>query len=206
VSEIEWLKYSVTHIGEGFEDMKWKKAGSLKLAFLTVLLLFFGLIARERLSGFQFGSIDEKTFSIVPYAVRSIVSFSAWTIGNWAVCTLLDGEGTLRNICIYSAYSLVPYTAQLYINTLFSHILTGDEKIFMDIVEIVCTVWSMVLVFTALKTVHRYSVLKTATAVVLTLFAMFIMLFLLVLFASLLQQIWQFVSAVFTEIFYRLRT
>lgn len=205
MSEFEWIKYTVFHISDGFEDMRWKKAGSLKYAFAVVILLFFGLIASERLSGFQFGIKDEKTFSVVPYMIKSIVVFSAWTVGNWAVCTLLDGEGTLKNICIYSAYSLVPYTAQLYANTVLSHILISDEQVFMDIIRIVCTCWSAVLIFSAVKAVHRYSVAKTAGTVLLTVFAMFIMLFLAVLFMSLMQQVWFFISSVYTEISYRIR-
>ena len=51
----EWVKHSITHPAEGFEDMRWKKAGSLKIAFAIVLLLFLAQIADGRLYGFQFG-------------------------------------------------------------------------------------------------------------------------------------------------------
>jgi hypothetical protein len=206
LSERQWVKHAVTHPVEGFEDMRWKRSGSLKIAFLIVILLFFGQIFHSRLYGFQFGMPPEKTFNVIPYLVKSVVVFAAWTVSNWAVCTLLEGEGTARNICVYSAYALVPYTAQLYINVLLSHILVQDEIVFMEAVEIIGIGWSAVLLFSAVRTVHQYTPGKTILAIALTIAAMLIMLFLLVLFLSLIQQIWVFISSVYTEITYRIRT
>lgn len=201
----EWVKHSITHPAEGFEDMRWKKAGSLKIAFAIVLLLFLAQIADGRLYGFQFGISYDKTFNIIPYIVKSIVLFGAWVVGNWAVCTLLDGEGTMKNICIYSAYALIPYIAQIFINVLLSHILIQDEAVFMQAIRIIGVGWSVILLFSAIKSVHQYSFGKTVFAIILTIVAMLIMLFLLVLFMSLIQQVYIFISIIYTEISYRVR-
>lgn len=201
----EWVKHSITHPAEGFEDMRWKKAGSLKIAFAIVLLLFLAQIANGRLYGFQFGISYDKTFNIIPYIVKSIVIFGAWVVGNWAVCTLLDGEGTMKNICIYSAYALIPYIAQIFINVLLSHILIQDEAVFMQAIRIIGVGWSVILLFSAIKSVHQYSFGKTVFAIILTIVAMLIMLFLLVLFMSLIQQVYIFISTIYTEISYRVR-
>lgn len=200
-----WLEYTIKHPFEGFEDMRWKKSGSLKTAFIIIVLFFFGEIASERLYGFQFIAEYYRTFNIIPYIIKSIVLFMVWTVGNWSVCTLLDGEGTMKNICIYSAYSIVPYVVQMYINVILSHVMVRDEYVFMELIEIIGTVWSVIMIFSAVKAVHQYSVKRTFTAVFLTIVAMFIMLVLLILFMVLIQQIWLFVSAVFTEIIYRFR-
>lgn len=205
LTQKQWVKHAVTHPFEGFEDMRWKKSGSLRIALLIVVLLFFGQIACGRLYGFQFYISYDKTFNIIPYIVRSFVLFGAWTVGNWAVCTLLDGEGTLKNICIYSAYALIPYTAQLYINVVLSHFLIRDELVFMQIIELIGTGWTVILLFSAIKSVHQYTFGKTVFAVILTIGAMLVMLFLLVLLMSLIQQIYIFISTVYTELSYRAR-
>lgn len=203
---LQWIKYTVTHPFEGFEDMRWKKAGSLKAAFFIVFLLFISQIAEERLYGFQFYISYDKIFNVVPFIMKSIVLFAAWTIGNRAVCTFLDGEGTLKNICIYSAYALVPYIAQSFANTLLSHILIRDEYVFIEVIQIIGMCWTALLLFSAIKAVHQYSVGKTICAVIFTVAAMLIMLFLLVLFMSLIQQIYLFISTIYMEISYRLRS
>jgi hypothetical protein len=205
LTQKQWVKHAVTHPFEGFEDMRWKKSGSLRIALLIVVLLFFGLIAYGRLYGFQFRESDDKTFNIIPYIVCSFVLFGAWTVGNWAVCTLLDGEGTLKNICIYSAYALIPYTAQLYINVVLSHFLIRDEFVFMQIIELIGAGWTVILLFSAIKSVHQYTFGKTVFAIILTIAAMLVMLVLLVLFISLLQQVFIFISTVYTELSYRAR-
>ncbi len=203
---LQWVRHAITHPFEGFEDMRWKKAGSLKIAFFIVFLLFISQIAEERLYGFQFYISYDKIFNVVPFILKSVVIFAAWTIGNRAVCTFLDGEGTLRNICIYSAYALVPYIAQSFINTLLSHILIRDEFVFMEAIRIIGVCWTIMLLFSAVKAVHQYSFKQTVFAVIFTVAAMLIMLFLLVLFMSLIQQIYLFISTIYMEISYRLRS
>lgn len=205
LTQKQWVRHTVMHPFEGFDDMRWKKAGSLKIAMLIVTLLFFGEIAYGRLYGSQFMISYDKTFSIVPYLVWSFVLFGVWVIGNWAVCTLLDGEGTIRNICIFSAYALIPYVAQLYINVILSHILIWDELVFMQAIKWTGILWTVILLFSAVRSVHRYSFGRTVMAVALTIAAMLIILFLLVLFMSLVQQVYIFISSIYTELSYRAR-
>ena len=205
LTQREWVKHAITHPAEGFEDMRWKKAGSLKIAFFIVFLLFLAVIADGRLYGFQFGVTYDNTFNIIPYIVKSIVLFAAWVVGNWSICTLLDGEGTAKNICIYSAYALIPYIAQIFINVILSHFLVQDEVVFMNAIRIIGVGWSAILLFSAIKSVHQYSFGKTIFAIILTIVAMLIMLFLLVLFMSLVQQVYIFISTIYTEISYRIR-
>ncbi|MDE6034455.1 MAG: YIP1 family protein [Ruminococcus sp.] len=205
LTEIEWLKYAVTKIPDGFVDMYWKKSGSLKIAFAILTAFFFGIIAKDRLYGFQFSDGYERTFNIIPYLMKSVVLFLMWTVGNWAVCTLLDGIGTIRNIFIYSTYAILPYVIHIYVNIILSHILVREEYIFMELTEFVGTVWSVILIISAIKTVHDYTVKKTFTAIFLTLIMMLIMFVILILFLLLIQQINIFISQIFTEIIYRLR-
>lgn len=206
LTPVQWVIHAITHPAEGFEDMRWKKSGSLKIAFFIVFMLFLAGIAAERLYGFNHYVPYDKIFNIVPYIVKSFVIFGAWTVGNWAVCTLLDGEGTMKNICIYSAYSLVPYVAQLFITTFLSHFLIRDESVFLNIIAIIGTGWTAVLLFSAIRSVHQYSAVKTIFAIILTIAAMLIMLFLLILLLFLIQQVAIFFMTLFTEISYRVKS
>lgn len=206
LTPVQWVIHAITHPVEGFEDMRWKKSGSLKIAFFIVFMLFLAGIVAERLYGFNHYVPYDKIFNIVPYIVKSFVIFGAWTVGNWAVCTLLDGEGTMKNICIYSAYSLVPYVAQLFITTFLSHFLIRDESVFLNIIAIIGTGWTAVLLFSAIRSVHQYSAVKTVFAIILTIAAMLIMLFLLILLLFLIQQVAIFFMTLFTEISYRVKS
>ena len=75
----------------------------------------------------------------------------------------------------------------------------------MQIIKLIGVGWTVILLFSAIKSVHQYSFGKTVLAIVLTIGAMLIMLFLLVLLMSLIQQIFIFISTVYTELSYRAR-
>ena len=59
--------------------------------------------------------------------------FLLYVVCNWAMCTLFDGEGSMKNIFIVTAYSLIPYICGRLIGTLLSHILIRDEYIFIQV-------------------------------------------------------------------------
>ena len=201
----QWVRHVVLHPFEGFEDVRWKKAGSVRITCGILALWFLGAVLYSRMYGFQFRATSDKLFNVIPYLVQTVILFLTWTVGNWAVCTLLDGEGTMRNIFVYSAYALVPYVTSLYAETLLSHILIRDEAIFLTIIHDVGLWWSVLLVISAVKTVHQYSVMRTLFAILLTIAAMLAMLFLMVLVLSLFQQVYVFIYSIYTEVVYRFR-
>lgn len=205
LSEKQWVSHTVFHPFEGFEDLRWKKAGSLKISFVIVFLFFIAKIVHSRLYAFHFCNNYDKLFNIVPFFVNSILLFTVWVIGNWSVCTLLDGEGSLKRICIYSSYSLIPHIVSLFITTLMSHFLVYDEFIFLQLVYYGGLLWSALLIFNAIKAVHQYSFGKTVFAFILTVAAMFAIMCLIIILMSLMQKVVLFIYSIYTEIQYRTR-
>lgn len=201
----QWVKHVLLHPFEGFEDLRWKKGGTLKYTFVIIFALFIALIAWDRWCGFQFRPLPDTMFSVTPYIMHSVVYFAAWVVGNWAVCTLLDGEGTIKNIAIYSSYALIPYIGAIMTELVLSHILVRAEEVFFTIVYYVGILWSALLLFSAIKAVHQYTFTKTVAAIVLTLFAMLVILFLAVLFLAMFQKVFIFFYSLYTEILYRTR-
>lgn len=205
-TELGWLKHVIFHPVEGFEDLRWKKKGSMKIAMIIVLGLFISMVALERLQGFQFYMSYEKFFNVIPLLVQSIVFFFTWVIGNWAICTLFNGEGTLKRICICSAYALVPYIIGTYVSVFISNFLINpDEAIWVNCIYYVGLGWSVILMIQGMKAVHQYTFGKTLLSMVMTIVAMIIILFLAILLLSLFQQVYVFGYSIYTEIAYRIR-
>ena len=201
----EFVKHVVFHPFEGFEDLRWKKQGSMRIAIIVVCLLFFQQIAYSRLYGFQYYSDYDKTFNIVPYIFKSFILFCTWVVANWAMCTLFDGEGTMRNIFINSAYALIPFITGYLIGTVMSHFLIQDEYVFIQAVEIIGLCWSFVLLISGIKAVHQFTFGKTIALMLLTIVAMIAILFLLVLLLTLFQQVLIFIFSIYTELSCRFR-
>ncbi|MDO5125051.1 MAG: Yip1 family protein [Ruminococcus sp.] len=200
-----WLKHVIFHPVEGYEDLRWKKQGSLKVAMVIVVLLFLAMVAQSRLMGFQFNMSYDKIFNVIPIIVQSVVYFVTWVIANWAICTLFNGEGTLKNICIYSAYALVPYIFCTFVAVFLSNFLVQGEGIWVYFIQYVGLGWSLVLMIQAMRAVHQYTFGKTLLSMIMTIVAMLIILFLAILLLSLFQQLYVFVYSIYTEIAYRIR-
>lgn len=201
----QFVKHTVMHPFEGFEDLRWKKAGSMKYAIIIVCLLFIESLAYSRMYGFQYYTSYDKIFNIVPYIFQSFGLFLLYVVCNWAMCTLFDGEGSMKNIFIVTAYSLIPYIAGKLIGTVLSHFLIRDEYIFIQCFEVIGTAWTVVLFISAMKAVHQFTFGKTLALIALTLVAMVLVVFLLVLLLTLFQQVIIFVFTIYTELSYRLR-
>lgn len=199
----KWPFYIIAHPFEGFEDLRWKKAYNMKVAMVIVALFFIVSVLDELLTGFLFDTSHVKIFNIVPIVIQSVVLFFTWVVGNWALCTLFDGEGTMKNICVNSAYALVPYIIGKAVNIVLSNCLLRTESAFITFVSYVTIVYSVLLLISGMKTVHQYSIPKTLLFMFITLLAMLVIVILLVLLVSLFQQVYIFVYSIYTELLYR---
>ena len=199
----KWPFYIMRHPFEGFEDLRWKKAYNMKVAMVIVALFFIISVCEHLMTGFMFNNSLVKIFNVVPIVIQTIILFFTWVVGNWSLCTLFDGEGTMKNICVNSAYALVPYLIGKVVNIILSNCLLRTESAFITFVSYLTIVWTVVLLISGMRTVHQYSIPKTLIFMLITLVAMVIIIILLVLLVSLFQQVYVFVYSIYTELLYR---
>lgn len=199
----KWPFYVMRHPFEGYEDLRWKKGYNMKVAWVIVISFFIISVASAQLTGFLFNNTYVKVFNIVPYFSSSVILFLTWVVGNWSLCTLFDGEGTMKNIFCVSAYALLPYLFSEVIVIIASNFLLRTEGGFITFFRYLGIVWSVVLMISGMKTVHQYSIPKTLAAMFFTVVAMAIILFLAVLLLTLFQQVFVFGYSVYTELMYR---
>jgi hypothetical protein len=200
----QWPFYVMRHPFEGYEDLRWKKGYDMRVALVIVLAFFIVSVMRDLLIGFLYGGASIKVFNVVPYISSTIILFFLFVIGNWALCTLFDGEGSMKNICCVTAFALVPLILSMILNTILSNILLPAESAFYLVVEWLGILWSVIMLLSGMRVVHQYSVPKTLIAVIFTVVAMLIMIFIAVLLMTLFQQVFIFGYSIYTEIQYRI--
>ena len=198
----KWPFYVMRHPFEGYDDLRWKKGYNMKVAWVIVIAFFIISVASAQFTGFLFNDTYVKVFNIVPYFSSSVILFLTWVVGNWSLCTLFDGEGTMRNIFCVSAYALLPYLFSELIVIIASNFLLRTEGGFISFFRYLGIVWSIVLMISGMKTVHQYSIPKTLVAMFFTVVAMAIILFLAVLLLTLFQQVFVFGYSIYTELMY----
>jgi hypothetical protein len=188
---------------DSFYEIRHREQGSVPVALICVLL--FGLVftMNRIFASFIVNDVDPRTVNGLTEIGAVFLLFLLFCIGNWSVTCLMDGEGRLKDIVVVTGYSLTPLIAVFIPATLLSHVVAAGEEVFYFFAIAFGIGWSAVLVLIGIMTVHNYSLVKTLITLVLTFFAMFVLIFLALLVYDLLNQVFTFLRSIYTELIFR---
>lgn len=193
----------VTHPIDTIEELKEKKNGSVFSASIILFLFTLSEIILTVTKGFIFNTSRLEDFNIIMVLARSLFMVLLAVVANWALCTLLDGEGRVIDIYISICYCLIPVVIARFLEAIASNILTKNEYVFVNMIVLVLNLWFVCLLLFALKTIHNYTLTKTIFNAIATIIAMAIIFFILFLFIILVQQLYIFFATIITEIIMR---
>lgn len=199
-----YLKYPVyvlRHPIEGFEEMRNHERSSYLVSALVLFLWVLSQLMKEKGSGFIFSSSVDSSVDMV--FLKTIVVFILWVISNWGLRTFLSGRGSLRDIVSASAYALVPYTIFSFLYVIGSNFLIMEEGMFLNMLMNIGLMWSLFLMISAMKAIHEYEVGRTVVSLLLTALGVVLIVFLFILFFSSLQQVFDLLVTIFSELKYR---
>jgi len=195
--------YILRHPFEGFYRMKHGKEGRIGTAFFNFILLWISVSFMS-----QYSSITVAT--PFPLAHNSLADGASlfgllvlWSVANWSVTSLTEGEGKFKEIFIANCYAMTPLVLTLIPATLFSHALTDTEGAFFFMIVAAAIVWFILLVYVGMVSVQGYTAGKALATVFLTFVALLIIVFLGTLLIVLIQQMYSFGMSIYTEITYR---
>ena len=101
-------------------------------------------------------------------------------------------------------YALVPYILIQIPMILISNMISFDEAAYYSVMLSISVIWSGFLVFVGLLEVHDYSPFKTLIFIGATIFGAMVILFLILVFFSLLSDALAFFISLYREIAFRL--
>jgi hypothetical protein len=194
----------IYHPFDGFWDLKHEKRGSVKAANIILVILIFTLIMKRQLTGFIFNIYDPTKLNVFAEIFGVIAPFALWCIANWCLTTLMDGEGSFKDIWIASAYAMVPLILINIPLTIFSNFMTPEGMAFYHFFDKLAVVWMVMLIFFGNMTTHQYSISKTFFTCIFTIVGMGIIIFISLLFFYLIQQMMGFIVNLYREIAFRL--
>lgn len=202
--KVKYIKYCVFHPFDGFYEAKNRGRGSLIAA--TVLLCLYGILqcVKVQYTGFIMNFNHITRMNSVTIFISSLSVMLLFVISNWTTTTLFEGKGKLKHIYMVTCYSLLPI---IFIDTIVvfaSNFVISEETVILTALSTMGMVWFCFLVVTGLCTIHEFSLAKTLVTLVVTAFAALIILFLGVLFLSLLEQMFQFLYIFIKELMRRI--
>jgi hypothetical protein len=184
----------------GFWDLKHEKKGNIKAAFTILSLVVVIFILRNNLTGFLIRGNQYKEVNIFFEASGIIIPFFLWCISNWCITTLLDGEGTIKDIMIATAYVLVPVMLFNIPMLVMSRFIIKEELTYYYLLDSLSIIWSLFLLVTGTMTLHQFTLKKTILILVLTVIVICIIFALTLLFFALVQQIVNFLLIFYLEV------
>ncbi len=187
------------HPVEEFTALKYEGRGSVGIATLIALLLFLVTVVEYFAYGFVFNLNRPQDFRLMIQFLSSSLLLVLWCIANWALCTLLDGEGKGAEIWIASCYAFFPRALLGIPLVLVSRVLCLEEQAFLVMFEGLLTGWCILLLFIGTMITHQFSFKKTLLSCLLTVVGMVAMVYLALLFMSMFQQMTAFMETVIRE-------
>jgi len=200
------LKYSLyvcTHPLDGFWDLTHEKRGSIGAANVIIGLAVVVEVLRLTLTNFQFVSINMEYFNSVIVALRVLLPVGLWTVANWSLTTLMDGKGRMFEIYMSVCYAFTPYVIINAVMIVLSQIITFDEGAVYKVLAGFSIIWTGLLILSAMMMVHDYSLAKTIGSSLLTIIGMGIMVFIFVIFFSLVSDAIAYFISLYKEILFR---
>ena len=187
------------HPFDGFWDLKHEQRGSIRggltIIGITILAFFYQSVGR----GYIFNPRD--TYSTILVQVVSIaVPVLLWCVGNWCLTTLFEGEGSFKDIFIATSYSLAPLPFLVILSTILTNVLTLQEGSIVSLLVTIGYIWVAFLLFFGALVTHDYSLSKNVLITICTIVAMAVIMFVAILFSSLVVKMVTFVVSIITEI------
>lgn len=202
---LRYAFYILGHPFDGFWCAQREKRGNAASASVIVGLLVAVTIFSRRVTGYIFNYNRPGDSNFFSEIVGIVAPLLLWCVVNWSVTTLMDGEGTFRDIYIATAYAMTPLVLLTFVQTLLSRVITLEAQGIYTLLSGIALLWTGFLLFTGMMTIQQYSIKKTVLTVIIDIVGMLAILFFFLLFFALIQQAVNFAYVLYTEFTLRVR-
>lgn len=204
VRQVRYAAYSMIHPFDGFWDIKREKRGSLAAAGILYALFFLLYAVRVQFTSYLFSDREIGSPNLLPELVKIALPLLLWCVSNWCFTTLMDGKGNFRDIAVATGYALAPYVFMSLPLLALSHVLTLEEAVIYQTLDIITVVWVLALLVFGTMMTHDYSFGKTLLTVALILVGILLILFIALLFLNIVQQVVAYGQDIYQEIAFRM--
>lgn len=203
MQQLTYGMYFMKHPIDGCYGVRREKKASYLAANILIFIFILYNIISKYFCGFLMKTVREGRYEIVTDVGVVVVVFAFAVICNYLVCTINDGEGTVKQIYCSFVYCLTPYFFLQPIVFVLSHVLTYNEYFLIQFVNILMYVWIVILIVLAIKEINNYTMKETAKVIFLTFFTALIGALLIFIIYVLWMQVFDFISAICGEAVYR---
>ncbi|MBO5312390.1 MAG: YIP1 family protein [Clostridia bacterium] len=202
IEEFFYGFHLIFHPFDGYWDLKHEKRGSMRASVTFLALTVLAFYFQSSTQGFYYNP-QRTTTTLFAQISSVLIPFFLWIIANWCFTTLFDGEGSLKDIFIATAYGLYPLPLFIIVSTLLTHVLVGTESQITTLLITVAVIWMAFLIIIGMQVTHDYSTGKNILTVIATIVGMVFIMFIALLFTTLISKMTALVTTIASELSYR---
>lgn len=202
--KLYYLKYALFHPFDGFYEVKYRGKGSALIAVLILVLYGVLQCISYQYKGFVINLNPLHEMNSINIFISSLSILLLFVVSNWTVTTLFNGKGTMRDILIITGYSLLPMIILSSIMVFASNFIIEEEAVILYALQALGIIWFVYLMIAGLCVIHEYSFGLNITTIAVTLIAAVIIVFLGILFFTLIERMVDFFTLVGRELTRRL--
>ncbi len=204
-SDVRFSLFLILHPFKGFWDLKHEHRGSVRTGVIIVVLVTVTEVFRRQATGFLFNYMTDTTrINLLAESLAIIIPVFLWTLANWCLTALLDGDGSFRDIFIATSYALVPLIIINIPMVGLSHLVVEEEGAFYYFFTSFAVFWTGGLILLGTMVTHQFTLGKSILTALLTIVGMGLIIFVALLFFDLVQKMYAFVFTIVREIVYRM--
>jgi len=201
--ELMYANHLILHPFDGFWDLKHEYRGSVRASLVWLALAIIAFYYQDVGTGYIFDPRDTNSTILIQFTAV-LVPVLLWCVANWCLTTLFDGEGSFKDIFVATSYAIVPVPILIIPSVIISNFSLASEATIINLLVSFAFIWAGLLIFFGMMVTHDYTFSKNILTSLGTIVGMALIMFIGILFSTLLAKIVSFISSIITEITYRM--
>ena len=201
--ELAYGFYVIVHPFDGFWDLKHEKRGSVRASVVFIAVTILAFYYQSIGQGYLLNP-EGKYSSLWVQIIGVLVPLLLFVLSNWCLTTLFEGEGSFKDIFIACSYSLLPVPMLLIPATIFSNAVTTSEQEIIGFISTISFIWLGLLIVLGTQVTHDYTMGKNIVTILGTAVGMVFIMFIALLFSTLVGKMISLVTNIVTELQYRM--
>ena len=201
--ELAYGFYVIVHPFDGFWDLKHEKRGSVRASIVYIAVTIAAFYYQAIGQGYLLNP-EGKYASLWVQIIGVLVPLMLFVLSNWCLTTLFEGEGSFKDIFIACSYSLIPVPMLIVPATILSNVCTTSEQDIVGFISTLAFIWLGILIFFGTQVTHDYSMGQNLVTILGTAVGMVFIMFIALLFSTLVGKMVSLVTNIITELQYRM--
>jgi DNA-binding beta-propeller fold protein YncE len=201
--ELKLLFNAPVHPFNTFDDLKYKKMGSWKIAIVLTILFYVASVLNVTSTGFLFSKTLLRNYNSLYTLAATVGLIVLWSICNFLVCSMFEGKGTLKEVFISTTYCLMPWIVFLFLKVILTNFLPLSTAGLVTGIETVILIFTFFMLSIAMVKIHEFDFFKFLLTSIVVLFFMILVVFVILMCGILAEQFISFIAEIYDEIVHR---